>query len=226
MALGTLSISLSIMRMRTEPPKKARALLDIKAFREAEFTTFSLGLFFNWVGIYFPFYYISIYGSRIVGIPGDVSFYLLPAINAGSFFGRIFPGLLADKIGPLNTLIPSGIATAILSFAWLRITNASGLWVFAVLYGFASGAIVTLIQTVLTVLSPDLSMVGTRVGMSLTCGGFGLLIGNPIAGAILEIPQGSFRGAQIFGAVTNMAGAFAYVLVRVLVMKQRKGWKA
>lgn len=34
-ALGTLSVSLPIMRMRTGPPNTARALLDLKAFREA-----------------------------------------------------------------------------------------------------------------------------------------------------------------------------------------------
>ena len=225
-ALGTLSISLSIMRMRTGAPRKPRALLDLKAFREAGFTIFSLGLFLTFVGLYFPFYYTSTYGSRIVGLSDNVSFYLLPAINAGSIFGRIIPGLIADKIGSLNSIIPCGVAAAILAFAWLGITDASGLWIFSVLYGFFSGAIVSLPATVVALLSPDLSLVGTRMGMSFTFAGFGFLIGNPIAGAILNIPQGKFRGAQAFSAVTILAGAAAFILVRVLLMKRRKGWKA
>ena len=224
-ALGTLSVSLPIMRMRTGPPNKARGLLDHKAFREAGFTIFSLGLFLTFVGLYFPFYYTSIYGTRIVGLSDNVSFYLLPAINAGSIFGRIIPGLMADKIGSLNSIIPCGFAAAILSFAWLGMTNASGLWVFSALYGFFSGAIVSLPATVVALLSPDLSLVGTRMGMSFTFAGFGFLIGNPIAGAILNIPRGEFRGAQAFSAATTLAGAAAFVLVRVLLEKQLKGWK-
>lgn len=105
------------MRMRTGPPAKARALLDLKAFREPGFTIFSLGLFLTFVGLYFPFYYTLIYGSRIVRLSENISFYLLPAINAGSIFGRIIPGLIADKIGSLNLIIPCKVAAAILSFA-------------------------------------------------------------------------------------------------------------
>lgn len=212
--------------MRNGPPRKARALLDLKAFREAGFTIFSLGLFLIYVGLYFPFYYTSVYGSRIVGLSDIVSFYLLPAINAGSIFGRIIPGLIADQIGSLNSIIPCGIAAAILSFAWLGITDAAGLWTFSVLYGFFSGAIVSLSATVVALLSPDLSLVGTRMGMSFAFAGLGFLIGNPIAGAILNIPQGKFRGAQAFSAATILAGAAALVLVRVLLLKWRKGWKA
>ena len=212
--------------MRSGTPRNARALLDLKAFRDAGFTIFSLGLFSTFVGLYFPFYYTSIYGSRIVGLSDDVSFYLLPAINAGSIFGRIIPGLMADKIGSLNAIIPCAVAAAILSFAWLGITNAPGLWTFSVLYGFFSGAIVSLPATVVALLSPDLSLVGTRMGMSFTFAGFGFLIGNPIAGTLLNIPEGRFRSAQAFSAATLLVGAAAFILVRVLVVKRQRGWKA
>ena len=226
MALGMLSLSLALMRTQAPPPKKARALLDLPAFKEAPFTTFSLGLFLAFVGLYFPFFYASIYGNRITGLPDDVSFYLLPVLNAGSIFGRIVPGLVADRAGSLNTIVPCGLIASVLAFAWLGIKNAAGMWVFSVLYGFFSGAIVSLPPTIIALLSPDLSLVGTRMGMSFTFAGFGLLIGNPIAGAILNVPEGKFRGAQVFSAVTLIAGAAAFALVRVMINKNRKGWKA
>lgn len=71
-----------------------------------------------------------------------------------------------------------------------------------------------------------MSLVGTRMGMSFTFAGFGLLIGDPIAGAILNVPESKFRGAQVFGAVTLIAGAAACALVRAMVDKNRNGWKA
>ena len=226
MALGMLCISLGVMKTRTARPQKTRALLDWNAFREAPFDIFSLGLFLSFIGLYIPFFYASIYGSRIVGLSDDVSFYLLTVLNAGSVLGRIIPGLVADKVGSLNTIIPCGLITALLAFVWLAISNAPGLWVFCVLYGFFSGAIVSLPPTIIALLCPDMTQVGTRMGMSFTCAGFGLLIGNPIAGAILNIPEGRFHGAQAFSAATLMAGGIMFVLLRATVTKTRKGWKA
>ncbi|KAL8801463.1 MAG: hypothetical protein Q9182_004429 [Xanthomendoza sp. 2 TL-2023] len=226
MVLSMLCVSLAIMRTRTAPPPKARALLDLSAFREAPFNIFSLALFLTFIGVYFPFFYASIYGSRVTRLDDDVSFYLLPVLNAGSIFGRIVPGLVADKAGSLNTIIPFAVIAAILEFAWLDITNAPGLWVFSVLYGFFSGAVVTLPSTIITLISPDLSLVGTRMGMSFTFSGLGLLIGNPIAGSILNVQDGKFKPAIAFCAATQMAGAIALIGVRTRLLRSRKGWKA
>ena len=221
-----MCVSLAFMKTRTAPPKKARALLDWTAFKEAPYDIFSLGLFLAFIGLYFPFFYASIYGQRIAGLSSHTSFYLLAVLNAGSVFGRIIPGLLADKLGSLNVMVPCGLITAVLAFVWLGISNAPGLWVFCVLYGFFSGAIVSLPPTVIAILSPDMSVVGTRMGMSFTFAGFGLLIGNPIAGAILNVAEGQFHGAQAFSAATTMGGAVLFLVIRLMRSRTRKGWKA
>ncbi|KAL8818809.1 MAG: hypothetical protein Q9191_007858 [Dirinaria sp. TL-2023a] len=226
MVLAMLCVSLAIMRTRTAPPAKARALLDLSAFRDTRFNIFCLALFVFFVGLYFPFFYASIYGSRMTNLPDDISFYLLPVLNAGSFFGRIIPGLVADKAGSLNIMIPCGVAAAILAFTWLGITNASGLWVFCALYGFFSGGIVSLPPTILPLICPDMRIIGTRMGMCFTFAGFGLLIGNPIAGAILNVAEGKFKGAIAFSAATLLAAAILLAGMRVLLLRRRKGWKA
>lgn len=64
------------------------------------------------------------------------------------------------------------------------------------------------------------------MGISFTFAGFGLLIGNPIAGAILNVPEGKFKGAIAFSAATLVAGVVALAGVRVLLSRTRKGWKA
>lgn len=214
------------MRMRTPPPKHARAILDLKAFEEAPFNIYSFAAFLAFIGLYFPFFYAPIYGSRVAGLSEDVSFYLLPVLNASSIFGRILPGLIATKVGPLNAMIPCSIITSILAFAWLGISSAAGLWVFCVLYGFFSGAFITLAPTILVFLCPDMSLVGTRMGMSWIFAGFGYLIGNPIAGAIVNVHEGKFHGAEVFSATTQLGGAFMFVFLRLIVMRNSKGWKA
>ena len=51
---------------------------------------------------------------------------------------------------------------------------------------FFSGALVSLPPTVVATLCPNMGVIGTRIGMFLFPTSIGLLIGNPIAGAILK----------------------------------------
>lgn len=66
--LGTLSLSLTVMRTRILPAQK-RALWDFPAFKEAPFTFFTLGMFFGFMGLYIPFFYVQSYAiEEKVGI--------------------------------------------------------------------------------------------------------------------------------------------------------------
>ena len=71
-----------------------------------------------------------------------------------------------------------------------------------------------------------MTRVGTRLGMSFTFAGFGLLIGNPIAGTIVDIPDGEFHGAQLFSAATITTGVAMFILAWVLITRSRKVLKA
>lgn len=224
-ALGGLAFSWIVMQTRLPPPKQVRSLLDLSAFREPPFVIFSLGLFFSFVGLYFPFFYLPTYFTSFLQIDGNMAFYIIPVLNAASVFGRITPGLLADRLGSLNTIIPISFIAAVLAFAWIGIRNEAGTIVFAVLYGYASGAIVSLPPTILAKLTPDMSTVGTRMGMSFTFAGTGLLIGNPIAGALLNSDGIVFWKAQLFCAVMVVVGLAFFVLLRVMKAKQIEGWK-
>ena len=214
------------MKPRILPPEQPRALIDWSAFREGPFVLVCSGMFFTFIGLYIPFFYSPVYGSRMTSLDDKVSFYLLPVISAGSIFGRVIPGIIADKAGPLNVLIPFGTATAALTFAWLDIKDALGMWIFCGHYGFFSGAFTCLPPTIIAMLTPDMTRVGTRLGMCFTFAGLGLLIGNPIAGTMVNIPDGEFRGAQIFSAATLTAGVAMFTLAWVLLMRARKALKA
>ena len=59
-------------------------------------------------------------------------------------------------------------------------------------------------------LTPDLSQIGVRVGMALTVGSLGVLIGSPIAGAILSSESDpeerlDFTGTLIFTGIVLLA---------------------
>ncbi|KAI0920318.1 hypothetical protein AcW1_002092 [Taiwanofungus camphoratus] len=213
-ALGTLLISLAVMKQRVVPATR-RKLLDLAAFKEYPYTLFALGEFLGFMGLYIPFFYISSFALKKTGASDELAFYFVPILNAGSIFGRIIPNFLADKTGPLNMLIPCSVISAVLAFCWIAIHDVGGLAVFAVFYGFFSGTFVSLPPSTVASLSPDLKKVGSRMGMSFAFAGVGLLIGNPIAGAILNLNTGHFVRAQVFCGVVVAAGAGAMILARV-----------
>ncbi|KAJ5924058.1 MFS general substrate transporter [Penicillium verhagenii] len=224
-ALAGQVFAWSVMKQRLPPPKQTRSLLDLRAFREPIFVVFSFGLFFSFVGLYFPFFYLPSFFSSSLHASSNISFYIIAVLNASSVFGRITPGLIADRIGSLNTLIPISLIAAILSFSWIGIHNEGGAIVFACLYGYASGAIVSLPPTIIARLSPDMATVGTRMGMCFTFAGTGLLIGNPIAGALLDLEDAMFWKAQLFTAIMVVTGSAFFVMVRLMKLRQDDGWK-
>ncbi|KAL6299490.1 major facilitator superfamily domain-containing protein [Sparassis latifolia] len=184
-SLGTLSISLAVSRQRTVSQSR-RKLFDPTAFKDVPFIlAFALGR---------------------TGADVTLQFCYLPIINAASIFGQIFPNFLADLTGPLNMLIPCCFATGVLALSWISVHSVGGLATFAVLYGFFSGAFVSLPSPTLASLSPDLKKIGTRMGMMFGITAIGLLIRTPIAGALFVHAQ-IFCGVVLLSTVVLLLGA-------------------
>lgn len=199
-----------------------RALFDPSAFRDPRFLLCCLGLFLSFVGIYFPFYYVSSWATTKLDVSPRLAFYMFSVLNFASVFGRVLPGLIADRLGSLNIMIPFLLLTAILGFAWNSVKNLAGLIVICVLYGFFSGACVSLPPTIVAGICTNPNRVGTWMGMCFSFAGLGLLIGNPIAGIILDSSGGGFAGAQHFSAAAIMGGALAMCTMRWLARKPAK----
>lgn len=224
-ALAGLCFSFAVMKLRLPPPNQSRSMFDLSAFNEPPFLIFSFALFFAFIGLYFPFFYLPGFFTSYLHSNGDISFYSIAVLNAASVFGRITPGLVADQIGSLNTIIPMSSIAAVMGLAWIGIRNEAGAIVFAVIYGYASGALVSLSPTVLAGLTPNMSTLGTRMGMCFVFSGMGLLIGNPIAGALLDLERGVFWKAQLFSAMTVIAGSALFLVLRVMKWKRGEGWR-
>lgn len=224
-ALAGLSISLLVLRRRLPPPTKSRSLLDLAALKEPPFLVFSFGLFFCFVGLYFPFFYLQSYFTSYLHNDNSLAFYIFAVLNATSVLGRITPGLVADRIGGLNTLVPISLLATILAFVWIAVRNVGGAVVFTCLYGYSSGAIVSLPPSILTRMSPNLGVVGTRLGMIFMFAGCGFLIGTPIASLLLDLEQGSFWKAQLFSGMFVAAGTMCFIALRVMLWRRGGGWK-
>lgn len=210
----TLVVANIVTRQRVVPSTR-RKLFDVSALREAPFIFCTLGLCFGFMGLYNPFFYITPFALSKTGASATLAFYFVPIINAASVFGRLAPTALADRIGTLNTIIPCALICGVLVLAWTAVHSTGALLAFALLYGFFSGSFVSLPPSALVSLSPDLSKVGTRIGMSFGVSSLGVLVGSPVGGALLNLHTGHYVRMQVFCAVTLLFACAMLVVARV-----------
>lgn len=216
-SIGTLVIALCILHARVKSPF-VRNLSVYRAFLEPPFAMYALSIFFFYMGMYIPFFYISSYGIEKVGLSPSLGFYMITILNAGSVLGRIIPNYIATLIGPFNVIVPSATTALILAYCWLAVDHLGGLIVFAVLFGMTTGNYVSMMSATVASLSTDIRLLGARIGMIFMSGGFGVLIGNPIAGVLIDHKTNSYWGMQLFCALLlTVATAFACLARWILV---------
>lgn len=124
-----------------------------------------------------------------------------------SFFGRLSAGMLSDRIGSYNILVSACYLAGILSLAlWIPATTNAGIIVFAILFGFASGAYVALAAALVVRISPY-KEIGYRTGLLFLVASLSGLTASPIGGAIVQRQGGSYTGMQIFSGATLLLGS-------------------
>ena len=217
--LGTSIVTVTGIRARREPPPERRKVYDVESFRDAPFVCFCLSLCFGFMGLYVLYFYIELYAMQECHMGEDLAPYTIAMANAGAALGRLGPNYLADTSGPMNFYIPFIFVTGLLAFCWIAVHSSAGLIVFSVTYGFFSASLVSLIGPITVEISTENSdMIGTRLGMALAFGGVGLLIGSPIAGALLT--SRGWIGQQVWSGSLVMACGICLLCVRVL----KYGW--
>lgn len=200
---------------------KRRKLLDLSALRDVPYVLFGCGLLLGYMGIYVVFVYIQLYSTATAGVSSTLAFYLLAIINAGSSFGRVLPNFAADHTGTLNMQVLFVSVSAILSLSLLAIHTTAGILAFCVLYGFFTGTFVSLPGPTVASLSPDMAVLGGRMSMAFMTAGTGLLVGTPVAGAILTSGEGeNWTMLQVWSGALLVLSAICMLGARVA----KVGW--
>jgi MFS family permease len=93
-------------------------------------------------------------------------------------------------------------------------SNATSL-VSAILFGFSSGAYVSLTPALIAQISPPREF-GYRNGLMFFFVAFPGLVTNPIAGAVLAHEDGSYNGMKVFAGVFCLAGTLLVAVTRFM----------
>lgn len=198
----------------------------------------TLGVFFiEWAYFvpitYVPSYYLArqgLSGDEAISGNGAFAYQLLAILNAVSCFGRYLPGLMADKLGRYNTMIASNLLCLVAVMGlWLPdaladSTPSPGLIIsFVILFGFASGANITLIPICVGQLC-DTQEYGRFYAATYTITSFGCLTGIPIAGNLItvtgETGRKGYWGVIVFTGISYILAFSCFLWVRIRI----KGW--
>lgn len=217
--LGLLIIANLTIVCRLKPMRKPFSVMEfITPLQERPFLLLNIGAFFGFLGLFVPISYIVVYANDI-GMSTSLQGYLVPILNGASLFGRTIPGAVADKLGRFNVMLIMCTASVIFIFAsWIPAHSNATIIVFAVLYGFGSGAYISIMPTLVAEITKDMSKLGVRNGTSFAVISLSALLGTPIGGALLNATGGKFYGVQIFaGASLAMGTALIFATRTALV---------
>lgn len=120
--------------------------------------------------------------------------------------GRIFFGRLADAIGPLRAWMAATAWQTVLMLGFMLLGSMQAFWVFAVLYGFGYGGVMTGVLVSIRALTPQ-SRRASATGIVLAFAWLGHAAGGWQGGLTFDISGAyfwAFANATIFGLV-NLA---------------------
>ncbi|KAK5119248.1 hypothetical protein LTR85_007862 [Meristemomyces frigidus] len=213
--LALMIVANLTVKARVPPFPKPWNFVDfVRPLKEVPFDLITAGAFLFFLGMFLPINYI-ILEAESHGMGTGIAQYLVSILNAASLFGRTIPGYFADKIGRFNMMVIMCFFTGILVLAmWIPSTGNAPIIVFAALYGFGSGAFVSLGPSLIAQIS-DVRQIGVRTGTWFAAISIAALVSNPIGGALITRWDGKYTGLQIFCGVMCLAGATVILLARI-----------
>ncbi len=109
----------------------------VSLLKDATFLVLCLGLPISSLGMFSPFFYATSYAKSLGH--SSFAFYLVSIVNGASLFGRIPPGILADRHGHFNLCGLAALLSGVTALCWTAAKSSGGLVVWCLAYGLTSG---------------------------------------------------------------------------------------
>ncbi|RFU23897.1 hypothetical protein B7463_g12440, partial [Scytalidium lignicola] len=227
--LATFIFSWPILTYPVKKSPMIRGFVDVSAFRDLAFMSIVCGAVLSAVAYYLPIIYLPLFAET--GIKGfhntDLAFYLVSIANGTSIIGRLLSGLVATKIGPIETCGMAVAVSAVLLYGWFGLKSTAAVVVWAVLWGLISSVIVAMPGAIVPLLSPSPGVIGTRTGTLWAGVGIGMFIGSPIAGALIKESSSGIHWwrMQLFAALCMTLSSFFFIYPTIYVRRRARAAK-
>lgn len=95
---------------------------------------------------------------------------------------------------------------AVCVFAWVSVKSITAEYIWLIFLGYFGAGIQGMFPSTLASLTTDLTKSGTRIGMIFSVVSIAALTGPPLAGKLVEVCNGSYLGAQLWGGACLVVG--------------------
>ena len=142
---------------------------------------------------------------------------LLSALMVSGFVSRILFGMLADRIGPVPTLLIASACQAVMLLVFSVVESLAALYVAAILFGLGFAGIMPCYPLILRMWFP-VRQIGWRIAAQYLFASLGMALGGWLAGRIFDI-TGSYGPAFLTGVAFNMMN---FILIGCLYIQSRR----
>lgn len=203
--------------IRERAPLSKSNTIDWSLFKDPTFTCIFLSGAFGMLTTYTPTFFLP-YMATSLGASSAAQSGVVACFNACMAVGRLGSGFACDRFGTMNVLVLSLVLNTITTFALWSVSYTYGvLIVFAVLNGLANGAFFVSQPTAVARLEKDRAT--AALGLAISGWGPGLLVGNPIAGALIDATQADVKHSIVpYRPAIFYAGGTAVVALAFAVI--------
>ncbi|KAJ5834202.1 Major facilitator superfamily domain general substrate transporter [Penicillium robsamsonii] len=188
----------------------------VALLRKPSLQLLCLAMFTTFFGMFSPFFYTTSYAVE-KGFSTSLAFYTVSIVNGASFFGRVLPGIVADKYGKFNCCIIATISAGVVALCWTKVTSVAGLVIWSAAYGFASGGILSLQQACAAQVATSTTL-GLAIGTVSGSTALSAMANVPIGGALLE--KYGYLSLSIFSGTSLLLGGFLLIAARLVQNRQ------
>lgn len=209
--------------IREGAPAKTGFEIDWTLFKNIPFTCLFISGVIGVFSVYAPPFFLPTV-ARSLGFESSGIIGVVACFNACMAVGRLTSGFACDYFGAMNIMFITMLLNGITMFViWSLASTLPVLYVFAALNGVANGAFFVSLPTAVGRLAGDRRGAGA-VSITLTGWAPGLLLGNPIAGFLIDATSASsassivpFRPAIFYAGSTALLSAVFVLVARLWV---------
>ncbi|KAL5319882.1 hypothetical protein ACEPPN_012940 [Leptodophora sp. 'Broadleaf-Isolate-01'] len=226
--LGELIIALAIMlpytkraeRKTDEATSFSEIFLDKTAFKDPAFLALSVAFFFMWIGYWAVSFFIPTFGEYKVKANAIRSSDFLVISNAVSLGGRLLAVVTSNKFGVPETVPWFALASGALLLGWIGIESIPSFEAWIVLSSLFMSPLAVLCPSMLAHVSPSKDVIGRRMGIAFGFTSVGVLVGTPVASALINLQNASFWRMQVFIGTCMLCGSGCLMYVQREVAKR------
>ena len=142
---------------------------------------------------------------------------VLSVLFLAAFVSRLAFGMLADRIGPVRTILIGSVSMAAMLLAFAFTTSYTGLFIAALLFGLGFSGIMPCYPLLIRTLFP-VSEAGGRIAAQYMFAAGGMALGGWIGGVIFDL-TGSYSPAFLVAFAFN---ALNFVMIGIVYTRQMR----